>query len=63
MKTHEWSRSTNDVTGRWRSADMEYKIPGENGFRTTTHPKHKIIMVSSSCRRAGHGERRRRQKR
>ncbi len=28
-----------------RSADIEYKIPGESRFRVTTRPIHKLLLV------------------
>jgi hypothetical protein len=31
--------------GRVRSADIEYKLPGETVYRTTTRPIHKLVMV------------------
>jgi hypothetical protein len=31
--------------GRVRSADIEYKIPGENKFRVSTRPIHKIVLA------------------
>jgi hypothetical protein len=31
--------------GKVRSADVEYKIPGESKFRVTTRPIHKLILV------------------
>ncbi len=31
--------------GRVRAADIEYKLPGEASFRTTTRPIHKLVMV------------------
>jgi hypothetical protein len=31
--------------GTIRSADMGYKIPGENVFRMTIRPIHKLIMI------------------
>ncbi len=31
--------------GKVRAADIEYKLPGESVFRTTTRPIHKLVMV------------------
>ncbi len=31
--------------GKVRAADIEYKLPGESGFRTTTRPIHKLVLV------------------
>jgi hypothetical protein len=31
--------------GRVRAADVEYKLPGESVFRTTTRPIHKLVLV------------------
>jgi hypothetical protein len=31
--------------GRVRAADIEYKLPGESAFRTTTQPIHKLVLV------------------
>jgi hypothetical protein len=31
--------------GRVRGADIEYKLPGESVFRTTTRPIHKLVLV------------------
>jgi hypothetical protein len=31
--------------GKVRSADVEYKIPGESKFRVTTRPSHKLVLV------------------
>jgi hypothetical protein len=31
--------------GRVRAADIEYRLPGEVGFRTTTRPIHKLVVV------------------
>jgi hypothetical protein len=33
------------VDGKVRAADIEYKLPGEAVFRTTTRPIHKLVMV------------------
>jgi hypothetical protein len=31
--------------GKVRAADIEYKLPGESVFRTTTRPIHKLVLV------------------
>ncbi len=31
--------------GRVRATDIEYRLPGEAGFRMTTRPIHKLVMV------------------
>jgi hypothetical protein len=31
--------------GKVRAADIEYKVPGESVFRTTTRPIHKMVLV------------------
>jgi hypothetical protein len=31
--------------GKVRAADIEYKLPGESVFRTTTRPMHKLVLV------------------
>jgi hypothetical protein len=31
--------------GKIRAADVEYKLPGESVFRTTTRPIHKLVLV------------------
>jgi hypothetical protein len=33
------------MDGKVRAADIEYKIPGETRFRTTTWPIHKMVLV------------------
>ncbi len=33
------------VDGKVRAADIEYKLPGESIFRTTTRPIHKLVLV------------------
>jgi hypothetical protein len=33
------------VDGKVRAADIEYRLPGESVFRTTTRPIHKLILV------------------
>ncbi len=34
-----------NTDGRVRAADVEYKLPGETVYRTTTRPIHKLVMV------------------
>jgi hypothetical protein len=43
--------------GKFRSAGVEYKIPGENVFSTATSPMHKLIMVFPLRRKYGRGRR------
>jgi hypothetical protein len=31
--------------GRVRSADIEYRLPGEMRYRTTTRPIHKLVLI------------------
>jgi hypothetical protein len=31
--------------GKVRAADIEYRLPGESVFRTTTRPIHKLVLV------------------
>jgi hypothetical protein len=31
--------------GKVRAADIEYRLPGESVFRTTTRPIHKLVMI------------------
>jgi hypothetical protein len=33
------------IDGRVRSADIEYRLPGETRYRTTTRPMHKLVMI------------------
>jgi hypothetical protein len=33
------------IDGRVRSADIEYRLPGEKVYRTTTRPIHKLVMI------------------
>jgi hypothetical protein len=47
-QTYKYARVTKvhiSTDGRVRAADVEYKLPGEVGFRTTTRPIHKLVMV------------------
>jgi hypothetical protein len=34
-----------NADGKVRAADIEYKLPGESVFRTTTRPIHKLVLV------------------
>ncbi len=38
--------------GKVRAADIEYKLPGESVFRTTTRPIHKLVLVVPSKNRS-----------
>ncbi len=45
--------------GRVRSADIEYRLPGETVYHTTTRPIHKLVMiipVEEQKRASGLGE-------
>jgi hypothetical protein len=47
-QTYKYARVTKvhiSTDGRVRAADVEYKLPGEVVFRTTTRPIHKLVMV------------------
>jgi hypothetical protein len=47
-QTYKYSRVTKvhvSADGQVRSADIEYKLPGETVYRTTTRPIHKLVMV------------------
>jgi hypothetical protein len=47
-QTYKYARVTKvhiSTEGRVRAADIEYKLPGEASFRTTTRPIHKLVMV------------------
>jgi hypothetical protein len=47
-QTYKYARVTKvhvSTDGRVRAADIEYKLPGEVSFRTTTRPIHKLVMV------------------
>ncbi len=47
-QTYKYARVTKvhvSTDGRVRAADIEYKLPGEAVFRTTTRPIHKLGMV------------------
>ncbi len=42
-----------------RAADIEYRLPGESVFRTTTRPIHKLILVVPAEEQAVEGDRER----
>jgi hypothetical protein len=47
-QTYRYARVTKvhvSTDGRVRAADIEYKLPGEAVYRTTTRPIHKLVMV------------------
>ncbi len=47
-QTYKYSRVTKVHTsadGKVRAADIEYKLPGELAFRTSTRPIHKLVLV------------------
>jgi hypothetical protein len=47
-QTYKYARVTKvhvNTDGRVRAADVEYKLPGETVYRTTTRPIHKLVMV------------------
>jgi hypothetical protein len=43
--------------GKVRAADIEYRLPGESVFRTTTRPIHKLILVVPAEEQAAAGGR------
>jgi hypothetical protein len=43
--------------GKVRAADIEYKLPGESVFRTTTRPIHKLVLVVPAEEQAIAGDR------
>jgi hypothetical protein len=45
--------------GKVRAADIEYKLPGESVFRTTTRPIHKLVLVVPAEEQATAGDRER----
>ncbi len=45
--------------GKVRAADIEYRLPGESVFRTTTRPIHKLILVVPAEEQAIAGDRER----
>jgi hypothetical protein len=47
-QTYKYAKVTKVQTstdGKVRAADIEYKLPGESVFRTTTRPIHKLVLV------------------
>jgi hypothetical protein len=47
-QTYKYARVTKvhvSTDGRVRAADVEYKLPRETVYRTTTRPIHKLVMV------------------
>ncbi len=47
-QTYKYARVTKvhvGTGGKVRAADIEYKIPGEVRFRSTTRPIHKLVLV------------------
>ncbi len=47
-QTYKYARVTKvhvSTDGQVRAAYIEYKLPGEASFRTTTRPIHKLVMV------------------
>ncbi len=47
-QTYKYAKVTRVHTstdGKVRAADIEYKLPGESVFRTTTRPIHKLVLV------------------
>ncbi len=47
-QSYKYARVTKvhvSTDGRVRAADIEYKLPEEASFRTTTGPIHKLVMV------------------
>ncbi len=47
-QTYEYARivaAHASTDGKVKSADVEYKIPGENKFRVTARPTHKLMHV------------------
>jgi hypothetical protein len=43
--------------GKVRAADIEYKLPGESVFRTTTRPIHKLVLIVPAEEQAIAGDR------
>jgi hypothetical protein len=39
------SKVHSGIDGKIRSADVEYKIPGESKFRVLTIPIHKLMLI------------------
>jgi hypothetical protein len=57
-QTYKYARVTKvhvSTDGRVRAADVEYKLPGETVYRTTTRPIHKLVMVLSVEEQAAAG--------
>jgi hypothetical protein len=63
-QTNKYARVTKvhvGTDGQVRAADIEYKLPGEAGFRTTTRPIHKLVTVlpveeqAAACRQEREG--------
>ncbi len=47
-QTYKYAKATKVHTstdGKVRAADIEYKLPGESVFRTTTRPIHKLVLI------------------
>jgi hypothetical protein len=47
-QTYKYAKVTKVHTssdGKVRAADIEYKLPGESVFRTTTRPIHKLVLI------------------
>jgi hypothetical protein len=47
-QTYKYAKVTKvhtSMDGKVRAADIEYKLPGESVFRTTTRPIHKLVLV------------------
>jgi hypothetical protein len=47
-QTYKYARITKvhvGSDGKVRAADIEYKVPGESKFRSTSRPIHKLVLV------------------
>ncbi len=47
-QTYKYARVTKvhvGIDGKVRAADIEYKVPGEDRFRVTTRPVHKLVLI------------------
>jgi hypothetical protein len=47
-QTYKYARITRvhiGSDGKMRAADIEYKVPGESKFRSTTRPIHKLVLI------------------
>jgi hypothetical protein len=47
-QTYKYAKVTKvhtSMDGKVRAADIEYKLPGESVFRTTTRPIHKLVLI------------------